>query len=275
VNPITLKMPQRIELNRSELLDEKDIEKLINSCYHPRDSALISLMYEAGCRKGELLSLLNKNISFDEIGADVTFPKSKTKSRRIKVIWSASYLRVWKESHPLKDNPNAPFFCSLRTPTRPLSETGLRNQLEDIGIRADLKKHLYPHLMRHSRASKLAKHLSDSEMCTYLGWTQGSGQTRTYVHLAGEDVDDSILRMYGLEIQVKKEGELKVISCPRCKRTVPATSIFCSTCGLPLNETEAQKIEQTNADMNLELFKVALSDPAVQMDLLELMKKLK
>ena len=43
-NPIKLKVPKR-KLPDS-LIDEKDIEKMISVCLHPRDCALISFLYE-------------------------------------------------------------------------------------------------------------------------------------------------------------------------------------------------------------------------------------
>lgn len=272
-NPITLKAPKR--KLPDALIDENDIEKLIKACYHPRDAALIAFLYESGCRKGEMLGLVIKSVHFDELGAVVTFPESKTGSRRIKVIWATSYLRTWIESHPRKDNPENPLFCSLRTPDTRLSEVGLHNQLKDIAARADIKKKLYPHLLRHSRATILAKHLTEQEMKTYLGWTQSSEMASVYVHLAGEDIDNSIMHMYGLEIPVRKEGELKVISCPRCKRAIPASSSFCSTCGIPLTETMEKQLETEEVDLEGDLLEVLSSDKELAAKLLEMLNKLK
>ena len=51
------------------LLTEDDIKKLVEATDHPRNKALISLLYESGCRVGEIASLQINNVAFDEKGA--------------------------------------------------------------------------------------------------------------------------------------------------------------------------------------------------------------
>lgn len=48
-----------------ELLTEEDVTKLIEAAQHPRDKALVFLLYESGCRIGELLNVKIKNVLFD------------------------------------------------------------------------------------------------------------------------------------------------------------------------------------------------------------------
>lgn len=271
-DPIKLKMPKR-KLPHT-LLKEEDIEKLLAVCLHPRDLALISFLYESGCRKGELLALRNHSIAFDEYGAVVTFPESKTGSRRIRVVYSASYLRAWKEVHPRKNDDEAFFFCSLRTPDRPLSETGLHNQLKDLTERAGIKKTVYPHLFRHSAATRLATQLSEQSMKAYLGWTAGSSMAATYVHLAGEDTDDEILRIYGVEAKEKKRDKLAVIKCPRCKEIMPEKALFCNKCGLPLQEATAKEIEDGKIAVDMAILEAVATNPAVLQEIAARVAKL-
>ena len=107
---ITPKMPKNQKLPK-KMLDLQDIEKLINSCLTTRDRALISFMYESGARKGELLSIKLDNVVFDDMGAVVTIPDGKTGARRIRIVFSASYLRQWIDTHPLKVDKEAFLFC--------------------------------------------------------------------------------------------------------------------------------------------------------------------
>jgi integrase len=58
-----------------------------------------------------------------------------------------------------------------------------------------LGRRVYPHLLRHSRATHLAKFLTESQLKAYFGWTQDSKMTRIYIHLSGKDVDEAILRI--------------------------------------------------------------------------------
>jgi site-specific recombinase XerD len=97
-----------------ELLTEEDVKKLIEAADHLRDKALVSVLYESGCRIGELASLKIKNVTFDEHGA-IIIVNGKTGSRRLRILGSTPYLSVWLNNHPLKDNPEAPLWVSIGT----------------------------------------------------------------------------------------------------------------------------------------------------------------
>lgn len=219
-----------------DLLTQKEIETLLDNCGNSRDRALISFLYESGCRKGELLSIKIKNAALDEYGAVVTLPEGKTGSRRVRVIYSSSFLREWLNDHPLKNNKEAVLFCSLREPYNTISDAGLREQLEKIAKKAGIQKRVNPHSFRHARATHLAEHLTEQQLKNYLGWTPGSNMAQVYVHLSGKNMDDAILKMNGLKIEDKDNNSLKVIKCPRCKEINPESSDYCFKCNLPLKE---------------------------------------
>jgi integrase len=90
-----------------EILTEDDVRKLVNFCDNLRDKAFIYTFYESGARVGEFLNLRLKHVEFVEHGAFLTFTKSKTKPRKIRVINSAPLLKMWIECHPFKNNPEA------------------------------------------------------------------------------------------------------------------------------------------------------------------------
>jgi len=100
----------------SEMLTQEEIQKLIDCCLNARDRALISTAYESGARRNELLSIQRKHVTFDNNGAIIFIPQSKTFERRIRLVFATSYLREWLSVHPRKEDDNAPVFCSLRAP---------------------------------------------------------------------------------------------------------------------------------------------------------------
>ncbi|PIU61181.1 hypothetical protein COS83_04770, partial [archaeon CG07_land_8_20_14_0_80_38_8] len=51
-----------------EILSEEEVLKLISESPSVRDKALISCLYESGCRIGEILTLKLKHVVFDEYG---------------------------------------------------------------------------------------------------------------------------------------------------------------------------------------------------------------
>jgi len=91
------------------LITEEEFNKLINATDDVQDRLLIGLLYESGCRIGEILSLQIKNVSFNNYGARLTV-KGKIGQRVVPIVWYANLLRQFVESHPFKDNPEAPLF---------------------------------------------------------------------------------------------------------------------------------------------------------------------
>lgn len=117
--------------------------------------------------------------------------------------------------------------------------------LKELALKAGIRKRVYPHLFRHSRATHLASHLTEAQMKQYFGWTQSSRMASTYVHLSGRDVDGALLKLQGIDIQEKKnESELKVALCSRCNERNSPSSKFCARCGSPLNLETGLKLDE-------------------------------
>jgi integrase len=280
LKPINIAASNSVMLKREkrelpEILNEADTEAMIKAATNSRDKAMISVLFESGMRRGEITSLRLKDITFDENGVVIVISKSKTGPRRVRLVYSASYLREWISVHPKQDDREAILFCALRDPYPVMSEGGLHDQLVRMAKRAGIKKPVNPHAWRHAAATRLARHLTEQELKVYLGWTQSSSMAATYVHLAGEDIDDSILKIHGIVIEESKSDTLKIDRCPRCKEINPVKSLYCFKCGFILNENEmyssgVQEIQELKAE--LEKFKSRDSD--IQM-LKDEIKKLK
>lgn len=256
------------------LLTEEDVKKLIDSASNSRDKALISVLYESGCRAGEVLSLKLKNIEFDKYGS-VIMVNGKTGMRRARLVNSTPYLRDWINDHPHKENPDFPLWIVMTNNRKKgIIYTTLRHILERIGERANIKKYVNPHHFRHSRATFLANHLTESQLNEYLGWVQGSGMPSIYVHMSGRDVDKAVKKMYGLvEEEDKKESILAPKSCPRCNEINPATSKFCNKCSLALDFKIALELEdkrkKSDSIINLFVKKVTEKYPEESVKILE------
>lgn len=136
--------------------------------------------------------------------------------------------------------------------------------LKSVAKRAGIKKNIHPHLLRHSRATYLAKHLTEQQMKSELGWTAGSSMAAIYVHLSGKDRDEAILKMNGIEVQeTVSDSALKTIKCPRCREIQDKKAQFCFKCGLPLTKESDKTIEHDKnaiSELVLQLQKV---DPAI------------
>ncbi|GAG38420.1 unnamed protein product, partial [marine sediment metagenome] len=182
-----------------ELLTEEEVKRMISAAWTPRDRAIISLLWESGCRVGELLTMRIKNVSFEENLTRITV-LGKTGARRVPLLDSTPYLAEWLENHPFNEDSDAFLWVGIGNVGRGefLKYPALRKMLVNVAKKAKVKKKVNPHNFRHSRATFLANHLTEAQMNQYLGWVRGSDMAATYVHLSGRDVDDAILKMRGL-----------------------------------------------------------------------------
>ena len=238
-----------------ELLTEEEVLRLAEAAGNVRDKAFILSLYESGCRIGELLTLKMKNIGFDQYGA-ILRVNGKTGDRRVRIISSAPALASWIELHPAGKDPEAMLWystwrnCKKRRPKN-LSHGTIYILLKQYAVKAGIRKKVYPHLFRHSRATALANKLTESQMKEHFGWVQGSEMAATYVHLSGRDVDNALLKLQGLvQTEETKSDKLNVRVCPRCKDHNAPISRFCTKCGLPLADDMIAKIEEMKDKSN-------------------------
>ena len=223
-----------------ELLTEKEMFDLIKVGKNDRDRALVAVLCESGCRVGEIGSMQIKHLTFEEHGARITV-NGKTGPRRILVIKSTSYLQSWANSHPLREDMNAPLWVNNKNEILGYSSIG--GILKGCAKKAGIKKRVYPHLLRHSRATIMAKSMPEATMKHYLGWTQSSKMAGVYIHLSGKDTDEAILAANGIHLEKEEiESPLKPKICGRCGKINGATDKFCGACSLPLDEKVANEI---------------------------------
>ena len=105
---------KRLNYTPNDLFTQDEVLELINVCHHPRDKALVAILYDA-LRPHEALKLKIGDIQFHENYALASIPENtKTGSRTIPIIFSYTYLRDWINSHPLKKDNNAPVFVRYR-----------------------------------------------------------------------------------------------------------------------------------------------------------------
>jgi integrase len=255
--------PGNGEIPTDELVTPEDLKVLLQACPHPRDRALLAVLFEGGFRAGEVCALHVGSVTFDEYGAVLTLPKGaaglKTGARRVRLLDAAPYLHAWFEAHPRKADRAAPLFPIVGD-----KNTGQRLSPDDVWYfttstarRAGLKKHLNPHLFRHTAATNAARAgWTEAMMRAYFGWSKGSDMPATYVHLAGKDYEDMLLEQRGLKQKGEGNGRpaLAPFTCRSCGAGNMITAMFCTACRKPLNpEAEAHLREGNMADFKEEL----------------------
>lgn len=176
---------------------------------------------------------------------------------------------------PRKDDIEAYVFCSLsqRNFGEPIEYQTFRKVIKNAAKKAGIKKRVYPHILRHSRATVLANHLTEQQMNVFFGWVQGSDMPRIYVHLSGRDIDRAINKVYGLEEEEdEKEVEIKPKKCPRCGYVNAPTDIYCGRCALILDEKERLKLEMEESKIAIDLMTYIMQNPEMFEKVKEMIK---
>jgi site-specific recombinase XerD/ribosomal protein L40E len=258
-----------------ELLTQGEVKQMAEAARTPRDKALILVLYESGCRIGEVLSLKIRNVRFDEHGAQLMV-NGKTGMRRVRIVASSPALATWINNHPFRENPDAPLWVSQGTRNRdePLMHRTVIGLLRRAAISAGIRKRIYPHLFRHSRATYLANHLTEAQMKEFFGWVRDSDMASVYVHLSGRDVDGALLRLNGIETEERREVEFKPKICYRCNERNSPISKYCDKCSSVLDVDTALKIDEVRAKAD-KLLSVLTQDPEILDKLLDKIEQLK
>lgn len=178
----------KIKEKLPEILTEEEIELMIANARTLEEKCAIALLYELGCRSQELLGIKLSDIIFDPFGAIIKI-RGKTGERRIRVMKYYNLLKKYIESKKISYEERIFSF----------DENSLRNFLKRVAKASGIHKRIYPYVFRHSRATHLAKLMTEQEMKLYFGWSKSSKMPARYVHLSGRDLDEKILQINGFK----------------------------------------------------------------------------
>ena len=222
-----------------DLPNPEDIEKLISAATNTRDKALVSALYDSGCRIGELLTLSIKNVSFDNYGG-VLLVTGKTGQRRVRIIHSVQRLQTWLGEHPMREEPEAMAFCSISNRMRGgrLNYEAISHVFRKLKKRSGVTKRLNPHSFRHARATLLAQHLTDAQLKQHFGWRADSRMASVYIHLSGKDLDPTLARLAGLTTEQPTNELQKMKICENCKTANSPEAFRCIQCFKPFVTAE-------------------------------------
>jgi len=229
--------PSRIR--EEQLLTAEEIKRIIDACYSERDRALISLLYASGCRKGEVLGLTIKDISFSRYGASIHVC-GKTGERDVDIFVGVPEIKAWYNVHPHRDNPDAPFFC-IGKELKPISRASFDAIIQRAAERAGIPKNkkINPHSFRHRRATDCAEIMTVADMKEMFGWTNASSMPNVYVHSSRKSVAEKLMKQAGIKVPEQKMPTSMVKQCPVCGCINTANAIICVACNSMLDEKVA------------------------------------
>ncbi len=181
-NPASKLKEPKIGKRVPRFLTKHEIEHLRESCQTSRENALFEFFYSTGCRIGEVAKLNRDDIDF--AGNSVIVHGKGDREREVYfnvrcAIWLKRYLDDRKDEDPC-------LFATERNPIKRMSIDSLRYVVKQISNRADIKKTIHPHQLRHSYATHMIDNGAPLEVIQSLLGHEKSETTRIYAQLSGK-----------------------------------------------------------------------------------------
>lgn len=179
------KLPDFLSIDEIErLLESVDITKILGY----RDRTMLEIIYGAGLRVSELLSLKT-----DDINLELGFIRCYGKGNKERIIpigeIALEYLNVYlTDVRPkiLKNMKTKELF--LNGKGRTMSRQGFFKILLNYGKKAGIKKHLSPHTLRHSFATHLLENGADLRSVQEMLGHSDISTTEIYTHLSMKQI---------------------------------------------------------------------------------------
>ncbi|MGI0046107.1 MAG: tyrosine-type recombinase/integrase [Nitrosotalea sp.] len=248
----------------SDLLLDDEVNSMIQAAQWIMIKAAVALDDEVGARPGELLTMKVKDILLQDERVICRLAHNgggKTGERMILIIKSVPLVTAWLNTHPFRDDPEAPLWIGFSSTNRyeQWSYRAFKNMLADLGKKAGIKKHVMPYLFRHTAATRDARlGFTEAQLCLKYGWVLGSKMPRIYLHMANTDLYAKIEETYGG--RPAKPPESQTLTCARCKRSNHRSQRLCGWCGTPLHEEEMSRmsieLEEAKQKDNLKILEL-------------------
>ena len=166
------------------VLSKAEVKQILVNTRNLKHKAVLSTIYSAGLRIGEVLNLRINDIDVDRMQIHIKNAKGK-KDRYVKMskanyIVLKSYLHQYLPKLYLFEGPD----------NRRYSSSSIRQVLSRACQRSGIKKHVTPHTLRHSYATHLLELGIDLRYVqAFLGHKKPE-TTMIYTHISSEKVDN-------------------------------------------------------------------------------------
>jgi integrase/recombinase XerD len=176
-----LKLPDVLTIEEVKRLLEAPDPKKPSGC---RDAAMLELLYAAGLRVTELITLKLQDVNltagyvrvFGKGAKERVVPIGQYAQEKIRRYTDGARQRL------LKDRISATLFVARAG--KPLSRQGFWKLIKRYGLRAGLKKMITPHTLRHSFASHLLEGGADLRAVQTMLGHADIATTQIYTHVA-------------------------------------------------------------------------------------------
>lgn len=143
-----------------------------------RNKAIIELLYASGLRVSEISSLDIESLNFEKKNFTV-----KGKRGHIRLAFlsdrSIQYIRIYLDASGHKTGP-----LFLNNRKKRLNVRCIQREFQDISLRSRLKKHVSPHMLRHTFATLLLENGADIRSIQELLGHKNISTTQIYTQIS-------------------------------------------------------------------------------------------
>lgn len=179
---IALPIPKK-EKKLPEVLTKEEVKKLIEAAETSKSRLIIKLLYSAGLRVSELVNLRKQDISLQEKIGWVR--RGKGKKDRFFIIADKIAKELKKQ---MEKQPTHLYIFSTSTSDKPLTPRNIQKIIKKAALKADIKKKVSPHTLRHSYATHLLELGTDIRKIQVLLGHANLNTTQIYTHISTEEL---------------------------------------------------------------------------------------
>lgn len=186
-NPCANIAPIKFQVTPREPLTGIELELVRDACVTYRDKAMVELLYSTGCRVSEMVRLNKSDINFN---TKEVYLLGKGNKYRKSFINPKAEVSLQKYLYYRQEGPESgdALFISQRRPYARLSKNGIEKIISDIGVRSEIGRNLYPHLIRHTTATDaISRGMPIAEVKELLGHEK-MDTTMIYAKVSNENV---------------------------------------------------------------------------------------
>ena len=175
----------KLPIRLPEVLSREEVERLIAAAATPLHRIWLLTLYATGMRRGELVHLKVADID----SARMLIHIRQGKGRKDRDIVLSPRLLEELRDYCRRANPKPRTFLFPGRGTRqgddvPLQSKSIFDAVQQAARRADIKKHVHPHTLRHSFATHLLESGADLHTIQLLLGHSDLKTTSRYLHLS-------------------------------------------------------------------------------------------
>lgn len=226
------------QITENNLINEKDVEKMLRFASGFKDKAYLLLSFWSGARPQELLNIKWKDIKFEDKYADITLYSNKTEQSRtfpvvdetMKALWE------WKQHYSFTDVQPKDYVFVSRWRDKAMTTAGLNKILRKMAKASGIGKDVWTYLLRHSRATRLYEELPQQIVEKLMGHKNMAG---VYAHISSKKAREEMLnKIYKVEdLTPQDKNRIKELE----NKLLIQTNMFSKTLRLMIDSGKAKE----------------------------------